>query len=279
MQLPLPIVGDDRFFDRFAHEPRKKYVGTVGPKDKLRVGTERLRKIEKTVKAERRGRYACTRLNGIESIALLFDVRRNHKYGFTHIHGFADGFETGGTGIGHATCHVFEKQFVVERMEAQCLVYYFLGGFALLIPKELHRNVRTFLMPVSYLRRETGIDHIAMNIIAGRYCLAHGFSTQQRRNDIYSLPTVVRHSSERQCQHTVSTDGCHAGEQLQHGKTYRIDLGKTELAVQKKILVTDADAGNIGTANQICKASQKLIEIDDSVGTNGIDTTADEPDA
>ena len=52
MKLPLPVVCNDRFFGRFAHEARKKYIGTIGPEYKLRIGAECLRKIQKTIKAE-----------------------------------------------------------------------------------------------------------------------------------------------------------------------------------------------------------------------------------
>ena len=113
-------------------------------------------------------------------------MRRNHQYWFAHIHCFADGFETGSAGIGHATGHTLEKKFVVEGVEAQRFINLFHGGFAFSIPKELHRNVRAFLMPGSDLRRKTRIDHITMNVIAGRNGLTHRFGTEQRRNDIYT---------------------------------------------------------------------------------------------
>ena len=72
-----------------------------------------LRQLQQSIQIEQIRNNACPGMNGVECIAGLFDMSRNHQDRFTQVHGLADRLEARSRGIGFRSCHITDKQRVI----------------------------------------------------------------------------------------------------------------------------------------------------------------------
>ena len=107
-------------------------------------------------------------------------MRRNHQDRLAHVNSFADGFESGSTGIGTTSAHLFQEGVVVQRIETQRVVDVADFRFVFAVPKETKRNVGIRFMPGHDLGRESGIHHVTMDVMAFGYRLLQNFFAQER---------------------------------------------------------------------------------------------------
>ena len=96
---------------------------------------------------------------------LLFYMCRNHQDRFPEIHCFAYRFKSCRAGICLASCHLPEKDRIIQLIERQGIIYSFYRLFFPSVPEEPERYVRIFFVPLVYILGKSGINHIAMDII------------------------------------------------------------------------------------------------------------------
>ena len=255
------------------------HAATAHPVAELRVGSILRREIEQTAQVEivtNDARSAAARVVGV---AVLLYVCRHHEYRLAQIHGLAHRLEPGGCGVGATSGERLEEGFVVYLIEREVAVHLINLAHALLVPEEVERHVGVIAVPAVDALAETGVHHVAVQIVAGHRLGVEHVATKQRRHHAHARFTVVGHVSERQGELVLRSDAGDACEHAQEEQTHGAALRKLETIVQEQILMAYAHLRHLRTEQQIGQSGEQFIEIDYEVGLRLFYPAADEKNA
>ena len=102
--------------------------------------------------------YGCPGMNGIKSITSLFNMCRNHQNRLTQIHRFTNRLEPSSRGIRPRSCHITDKQCIIQLMERKTGINFHFRKHLFFIPKDMQFDTRMYLMPGTYLFTKSTIQ-------------------------------------------------------------------------------------------------------------------------
>ena len=156
-------------------------------------------------------------------------------------------------------------------MKAQRIIHLTHFRFILLVPKEMKRHFRMFPMPRLYVFAETGIHHISVQIITLYALAGKHFTAKQRRYDTNTGTFIVFHFTKGERKLLGCSYAGEPGEETQKPQTAPALGGKSEIAMQKEVLVTDTDLRHGRTKRQISKSGQQFIKVNDQFRAGFLD--------
>ena len=133
-------------------------------------------------------------------------------------------------------------------------------------------------MPGLHFFSETGIEHIAENIVAvtefRTLPVREHFRTQERRNHLYLA--VIRHWPERKGQKFGSAGRYRLGKQVQGMMALITEFRNMHILVQKKELVPYARHRNSSACESMRNRTEQLIKIQYHIRAAFLDFRADQ---
>jgi len=142
------------------------------------------------------------------------------------------------------------------------------------------------MMPLHHIPRESGVQHISVNISAVPYrrgilprsrAQTKHSRAQKRRDDLYLPPGIVRHRPETERKNPGGPPRHHIREKVQGMASGIAGTGKSEVFVQKEELVSKAHHRGLQAAEPIGECPENVIEIDNNIGVQFPQPMRNEP--
>ena len=131
-------------------------------------------------------------------------------------------------------------------------------------------------MPLHDALSETGVHHVAVQVVARGWFQFSYFASQQRGHHVDAGFLVVLHFPERESQSFCGSHSCPAGEQPQQEQTYGLASRQREVFVQEEVLMANAHLRNARFEKQVSEAREQFIEVDDQVRARFHDAAMEE---